>query len=125
MEELKVSIPEEKSTEEIIREVLANPVVKEQALTNAKYIQSKLNNWFTIDQLIKKTNFNDIRSAQDILDLLCLFQLAYREEKLKGIIKYKVTISKEDRIKLLKEEIHEAYEHIAYLNRQVEELEKW
>lgn len=106
----------------IIERVLNNQQIRENAVLNAKYIQSKLKNWFTFDQLITKTNLKDHQPAQDLMDLLCLFQLAYREVREGNLIKYKITLTKEDRVKLLQEEISETEEKLSYLKKQLKEL---
>lgn len=112
----------DESIKTILDKVLVNEKIRENAVTNAKYILGKLNNWFTIDQLIKKSNFDDKRVAQDILDLLCLFSLAYRDVKEGNLTKYKITLSKEDRRKLILEEMKETEEKLYYLKRQLQDL---
>jgi uncharacterized protein YajQ (UPF0234 family) len=114
---------EEKSTVEIINDVLKNEVIKENCLINAKEIEEKMKgNWFTIDQLIKKTSFVNPDVAKDILDLLCLFGMCYRKRIKEDYIKYKITISSEYRKRLLEEELMEAKGRVLLLESEIEKI---
>lgn len=114
---------EVKDLQETMEKLLSNPAVKENALTNAVYINDKFRgNWFTVDQMMKKTNLKSYDPASDILTVLCFLGMAYREEKSRGVIKYKITISKEDRYKLLSDELIEAKVKVRDLEGQIEKL---
>jgi cell division protein FtsB len=56
-----------------------------------------------------------------LLNLLCLFQLAYREEK-HGIMKYKITLNVEARKTLLIQELEEAKAKVTYLEDEISKL---
>lgn len=120
MAKIKVSKEPVKESPEIeMRHFLTNPDTVKIGLDAANHIQLKLKNWFTIDQLINKTGYKEILIAVDILNLLCLLELCYREEKIEGVIKYKITIGKESRLELLWEERDEAVAQVEYIDRMI------
>jgi hypothetical protein len=105
-----------------IESVLSNTAIKEQAVINAKDIDTKMkSNWFSIEQLMKKTKMKGQQQTHDLLNLLCLFQLAYREEK-HGIMKYKITLNVEARKILLIQELEEAKSKVTYLEDEISKL---
>lgn len=110
----------EKTTEEVIRELLANEQVRQNALVNASDIKKKCKGWFTVESLSKKLMLQP-RSVFDLLNMLCLFEMAYRKHD-KGQMKYKIILSTGDRLKIKLEELHEAEERVKDLNRQIERL---
>jgi hypothetical protein len=70
---------------------------------------------------MKKTKMKGIQQVHDLLNLLCLFQLAYREER-NGIIKYKITLNIEARKMLLIQELEEAKAKVTYLEDEITKL---
>lgn len=98
---------------------LTNPDNIKIGLDTAKSINDKLNNWFTIEQLVKKMKYKKFESALEIMNLLCLLGFCYREEKLKGVIKYKITLNNQLKVILLKEERSEAVAKVEYLDRMI------
>ena len=124
---LKKKTVEEKkviATSKTIESLLKENRTKKIGLDAASYIQGKLKNWFTIDQLLDKTTYNQLEVALDIMNLLCLLELCYREEKLKGVIKYKITINSAARLMLLYEEREEAQGKLDYIDNLINKITK-
>lgn len=117
----KKTVEEKKviETTKTVESVLKDKKTIKIGLDAANYIQGKLHNWFTIDQLLDKTTYNELALGLDILNLLCLLQLCYREEKLPGVIKYKITIGNEERLSLLYDERAEAQSKVDYLDAMI------
>lgn len=110
---------------ETIDKMVNDPAVRANALTAAQELLEVFRgNWFTVDQVQKKTGFKEYATAHDFLNVLCFLELCYREEKLKGVIKYKITLSIEDKIALLREELLLSHEKSDYLGNQIETLTK-
>lgn len=107
-----------------IKDVLSDEKSKKICLDAANYIHGKLKNWFTIDQLMNKTTYSKLEESLDIMNLLCLMELCYREEKLPGVIKYKITINDQDRLTLLYEEREEAQNKVEYLDKLIFDVTK-
>lgn len=121
----KKTVEEKKiiQTEKTVKEFLQDDRTKKITTDSAKYIQTKLKNWFTIDQLMDSTTYNKLESALDVMNLLCLAGLCYREEK-QQVIKYKITLDSEARLLLLHEERKEAVEKVEYIDRMIEDVKK-
>lgn len=111
-------------TTKTVESFLKDKRTKKIGIDAANYIQGRLKNWFTIDQLLDKTTYNQLEVALDIMNLLCLLQLCYREEKLPGVIKYKITISDASRLSLLIEERQEAQNKLDYLDGLIQSYTK-
>lgn len=111
-------------TKRTVEGILKDPKTIQIGSNSAKEIQAKLKNWFTIDDLITKTSFKDLPAAIEMMNLLCLLEMCYREEKGSGVIKYKITLTKEIRLGLLYEERVEAEEKLAYIDRLIEKTTK-
>lgn len=108
-------------SESDVRDFLKNENTIKIGTDAAVYIQSQLKNWFTMDQFIKKTSYKDPTVAYDTLNLLCLLELCYREEK-QGSMKYKIVLSQQAKLDLLYEELKESEEKTAYIIGQIEIL---
>ena len=113
------------SVEEVrmsIESVLSNPKIRENAITYAQDIQKAVrDNWFTLDQVMKKTKMKGIQPTQDVLNLLCLFELAWRKEQ-DSLIKYKIVMNKEAKVHLLNGELSEAKAKVSYIEDEITKL---
>lgn len=89
----------EKTPEQAIQEALANENVRANAVATAKEINEEFRGkTFTIDQAQKKCGFKNAAECFDVLNLLCLFELAYRVVKGKNIVKYKICLTPKDKL---------------------------
>jgi hypothetical protein len=105
-----------------IESVLKNELVREQAIINAQDFHKKFSgNWFTVEQVIKKTKMKGIQQVHDLLNLLCLFELCYREDK-GGIVKYKITLNHEAKKMILEQELQETKQKLTYLEDQITKI---
>lgn len=102
-----------------VKSFLNDEKTKKICAESANYIQGKLKNWFTIDQMLDKTTYNSFEVAIDILNLLCLAELCYREVK-SGVTKYKICLTPEAKLSILYDELKESEERTAYLIAQIE-----
>lgn len=106
-----------------IQEILKDPKVIEMGRINAKFIQHKVKgDWFTVEDTIAKCGFKEEGPARDILDLLCLLEMCYRDQKEPGVIKYKITFSPAARKVILQEELAEAKAKVARLERMIAKI---
>lgn len=89
-----------------LEDYVKDPAVIEQARTVANEINESIkgNNWITLDQITKKTSIKQINEAFNLMHVLCLTGFAVRKD-FAGIVKYKLTLSSEDRIALIQEQI--------------------
>jgi hypothetical protein len=111
------------SNEEIIKDLLNNEQVIENCLINAGDINHKTKGeWFTVNMLMKKSKFENPQAAIDLLEILCLFGMCYRKYVPAGYIKYRITISDKDRLKLLNSELVDAKGKILQLESEIEKL---
>jgi hypothetical protein len=108
---------QEKSQEEMIKELLSNEKVKADALTNANDIKKKCKGWFTVQQLARKLMLKP-EPVFDMLNLLCIFQMAYRKEH-KGDIRYKIILSNNEKLTIKEEELREAEATVSKLKSEI------
>lgn len=120
--DVELIAPTEENMEEQIMKVLGNEKVKEHCLANATDIKSKCKGWFTVEQLARKIMMLDKQEQViDLLNLLCLFQMAYRKEH-KGALRYKIQLSKEDKISVLENELEEACSKVNKIMDKIHKL---
>jgi len=106
-----------------IREMLADPTVKVNALAVAKDLQEKMHdNWFGHDRLIKKGGFDSPEQAVSTLNLLCAIGYCYQKRGEKGEMKFKITINIPSRIRLLNDQVMEAEANIAIWKAEIKKL---
>lgn len=103
---------------EKIQAVLNNPTVRANALTNAQDIKSKCKGWFRLEDVARKLMFKELAPVQDLLNLLCLFQFAYRKEH-RGSLRYKIQISDQDKLAILQEELVEAEKRVEDIKTRI------
>jgi hypothetical protein len=127
---LTISIPQEsestiENVQQTLEDTLKDSKVRESGIRVATDIKELLrDNWFTIEQLQKKTAFKQYQAAMDLLNLLCLLELCYREVKLKGVIKYKIVLQPTDKLIVLQEELAEAKDKVDNILIEIERVKK-
>jgi hypothetical protein len=104
---------------EQIQKVLNDPKVRSNALINANDIKAKLKGWFRVQDLVRKLMFKDVAPAIDMLNLLCLFEMAYRKEH-KGELRYKIILNNSDRLTILEEELLEAEKNVEKIKSKIQ-----
>lgn len=107
-----------------VESYLADEKVTANLLKWAEHIAARLrNNWLTKDRLVKKTSIRSIDEANQILGLLILKGYAVQKND-NGVVKYKITLDKEVRVKLLREHLETIESQANVVRTQIEELEK-
>jgi hypothetical protein len=104
---------------EHIQQVLNDPKVRENALINAQDIKKKFKGWFRVQDLARKLMIQDVKPVNDLLQLLILFQFAYRKEH-KGELRYKIQFSNQDKLTILLEELAEAQKRVREIEAQIQ-----
>lgn len=109
------------------KEVLDNYLNDEQIKTNhrkiAEFLEQRFRgNWFTLDQIVKKTNVKSFPDAQQMMLGLHLFGLSTSKED-KGIVKFKITLSSKERIKVLEEHKQNHLKQIELLEAEIAKLQ--
>lgn len=113
----------QKAVKKTLEDFLSNPEVRENGRANAEFLEKRFHgNWFTIDQVVKKTSVKDFNKAFDLLNVLVLLGYCYREEKHKGIIKYKITLGFKERISILEGRKKELQGQIEAIDVQLADL---
>lgn len=95
----------QKSTREIMEDYLNMPEVCNNLRAWGRSFAERFhNNWFTVEQVIKKTPCKVISNAQGILDYLILKGWAHRMDH-QGVMKYKITFTPQEKIHQLRLEV--------------------
>jgi hypothetical protein len=97
--------------------MLANPQVKANALANANDFKKKLKGWFRVQDAARKCMLK-VEPIQDMLNLLCLFEMAYRKEH-RGEIRYKIILNNSDKLTILQEELEEAQANVEKIKAKI------
>lgn len=106
-----------------VREYLNMPDVRKNLLTWAEKINERTRgNWFDFEFLMKKTPLKNAENAKAILDFLIMSGLCHRVVKEKGVIKFKITLKKQDKIGLLKIQAEELALQREAILREIEVL---
>lgn len=116
---LEETVPE-KSQEEVIREMVANPQIKANALANANDIRKKCKGWFRLQDAARKLMMKP-EVMLDILNILGLFEMCYRREH-KGDMRFKIILSNDDKLTVKREELTEAEAKVEKLKEEIREL---
>lgn len=117
----EVIAEEQQATTEDLMQVLQDPKVKEMAFANAQDIKKRCKGWFTLEQLSRKLMLKP-EPLQDLLNLLCLFEYAYREQKGNYPLRYKIQFSKEDKLAILQERLKDAEKLVKQLRLQMQNI---
>lgn len=111
------------SDEEVIRNFISDENHKEKALALADQIKKDFKNWFTLNSFVKKYN-NDKNEAGVKLRMLALFGFVVsRENKLKQV-EFKITLTKEDRIFILRDKLQSIEIERLMIENEIEILSK-
>lgn len=95
----------EKTDREKLEEYLAMPDVVNNLRTWGKSFEERFRgNWFTLEQVLKKTPCKDFSSASHVLNMLILKGWAHRCTH-GGLLKYKITFDVTEKIKHLRMQI--------------------
>jgi hypothetical protein len=78
-------------------------------------------NWFTVEQIVKKTAVRSIPEGNQYMGLIILKGMAVQKE-MNGVIKFKITFKPEERIKLLEEHLATIEQQAASVRATIEEL---
>lgn len=106
-----------------VREYLNMPEVKKNLLTWAEKIHERTRgNWFDFEYLIKKTPLKNHENAKAVLDFMIMAGLCHRKIADKGVIKFKITLRKEDKIQLLKQQADDLQNQREAILREIEVL---
>ena len=109
--------------QQAVETYLSDPKVVKNLATWAEHIGIKFhNNWFTKEKLIKKTVIRNVDEANQLLGLLILKGHAVQKE-INGELKYKVTISKEERLRLLNDHLATIEQQAANVRSSIASLE--
>lgn len=90
------------------QEVIEKYINDDQTKLNAVYWATNFEerfrgNWFTIEQVQKKTNFKKFSDALGVLQVMCLVGVCHSSPTDKGT-KYKITLNMDQKIMLMKKE---------------------
>lgn len=112
--------------EEATRAYVADPEVRANHLKMAEQLQSIFGTkWFTIDMINKKTLMKDKPTAMQMMIGLQLFNMVTSAEggiNYKHQTKFKITISVEDRLKVLEEHKNNHLKQIGLIEKEIESL---
>lgn len=109
--------------EQAVKEYLSDEKVSSNLATWAQHLGIRFhNNWFTKEKMVKKTVLKNIAEADQLLGLLILKGHAVQKQ-FGNEIRYKVTISGEERLKLLKEHLAAIEQQAASVRDSIATLE--
>lgn len=92
--------------------------------TWANYMAERFsNNWFTISQVMKKTPLVELQVATQTLGLLILKGLCHRENR-HGVMKFKICLDINDKIKLLQLQLEDLKKHEDLISTEIARLQK-
>lgn len=104
---------------DMIKEYLDDPKVMDNLnQVSAHFAEVAHNNWVTIDRLLKKSRVKNLKELTVYLDLLVLTKKAF-VKKVGEEIKYKITLTKETRKKVLESQIAEIKNTLTILEEEL------
>lgn len=107
----------------VLTEALNNPEVAERLLAWASFFKDVFRgNSFTIEKIAKKTQFKDPEQTYGMMHMLILKGLAHQTEDEKGNTTYKITLTPEERIKLLREDLIVVCNKKIAIEKEIEKL---
>ena len=113
----------QKSPKEQMEEFLSNEENKKQLHFIAEQIQKRFrNNWFELEQVLKKTPYKDRIHALNILNLMKFSDLLVAEIR-QGKEKYKITLTNNQRLEILKSRKLELEQDLKQLEEEIKVLE--
>lgn len=106
-----------------MEEFLSNEENKKQLHFIAEQIQKRFrNNWFELEQVLKKTPYKDRIHALNILNLMKFSDLLVAEIR-QGKEKYKITLTNNQRLEILKSRKLELEQDLKQLEEEIKVLE--
>jgi hypothetical protein len=113
----------QQQTEELYK-TLSDPQMESNLLKSARNLDTRFHsNWFTIEQIMKKTNIKSVIDARQLMNMLELKGFCKKENRSVSGDKYKITLSKELQIQNLKEQVVAIEIQKDLILRQIETLE--
>lgn len=107
---------------DIINSFLSDPDIQEKLdLVSIHLNDVSKGNWIGVNQLRKKSKIKDISELTNFLDLLVMSKRAF-SKKTDGVLFYKITLNKQQRIKVLKSAIKEFTDAIEAYKKELNEL---
>jgi hypothetical protein len=88
-----------------LKAFLAEPKTRQTMIDNANALLKNVSrNWFGLDRIIRKTQYNRYETAKTIMDLLVMSGLAHSRIE-NGQMSWKITLNEDDKIQCLKGDI--------------------
>jgi hypothetical protein len=111
--------------QKVIENYLADPKVVESLKLWAVKLQERFhNNWFTIEQIIKKFSFDKLSQVpRDLITMLTLKELIVQKQESTGKIKFKVIDNPEQRLNALKAQLVDIEAHATIIKKQILKVE--
>lgn len=110
-----------KSPKELLDDFLGEEKNREMLAATAKGLDERFrSNWFDLGQVVKKTKWKNVNDALQILNLLKLANYLTAEVR-NGVEKYKITLTKEGKLLLLKERKQRLLKEIEEIDKEISE----
>lgn len=111
------------SDKEVVEKYVNDEDIKANHRKIATLLEDKFRgNWFSIDQVVKKTRIKSIPEATQMMFGLSLFGLSTSKEH-GGSVKFKITLDPKERIKVLQEHRENHIKQIEILDNEIAKLE--
>lgn len=121
VEELKDNSPK-LTDKEVMDKYLNDETIKANHVKIAEFLEKRFRgNWFTLEQIVKKTNVKSSSEAMQMMLGLHLFGLSTSVDN-NGSSKFKITLSSEERIKVLEGHKQNHLDQISLLDAEIAEL---
>lgn len=116
----------QKSDQEVINEFFQDPIIKERHIDAAKQLyQLFKKDWFTIQKVSQKTLMKDEAQIAQLLMGLRMFHLCDAKDRGVGHKRktyFKITLSKEDRLKVLEDQKQRLLKQIEFVEKDIEKI---
>lgn len=121
-------IKQEKTNEEVVKEYFADPYVKQRHIdaANQLYLIFK-NQWFTIRKVIENTLMKNDKEVAQLLMGLRMFNLCDAQDRGIGHKRkthFKITLSQEDRLKVLESQKNKLLKQIELIDVDIEKVKE-
>lgn len=116
------------SDEQVVKAFLNNKEYRENHHKAAQQLSQVFkSNWFTADDLLKKTKIPDLDQALQLLTGLQLFGLCHSKQGgqlYKHKLKFQLLLTPQDKLKVLLEEKEQAEKQLSLINQEIEKVEE-
>ena len=93
--------------QDILESYLKDPVVKQNLInTSLDFLNLFRGNWFTLEQVMKKSQFKDQTTAIQLMQMMIFSDLCVTKNE-NGTQKFKIVLSLEDKINSLQKQIEQ------------------